>query len=84
MGKKIIFYAAVIGIILTNVVSQVGIAGLLTFGVYQLSSFLGLAVDTPSWKYCLTGIIYLVCNGPFVVIEIKDTIEKIDCRLDWM
>lgn len=84
MGKKVIFYAAVIGIILTNVVVQVGMAGLLTFGVYQLSSFLGLAGDAPSWKYCLTGVIYLVCNGPFVVIEIKDAIEKFDVFLDWI
>ena len=84
MGKKLMFYAAVIGIIMTNVVLQVGIAGLLSFGVYMLSSFLGLAVDTPRWKFCLAGVIYLVCNGPFVVIEIKDTIEKFDAFLDWM
>ena len=84
MGKKFIFYVAVIGIILTNVVLQVGIAGLLTFGVYILSSFLGLAVDAPRWKYCLAGVIYLVCNGPFVVIEIKDTIEKFYAFLDWI
>lgn len=84
MGKKFIFYAAEVGIILTNVIIHIGVAGLLAFGVYQLNSFLGLEVDAPRWKYALTGIIYLVCNGPFVVIEVKDTIEKIDALLDWM
>lgn len=84
MGKKVIFYAAAIGIILTNVIVLVGGAGLLSFGVYQLISFLGLVGDAPTWKYGLTGIIYMVCNGPFVAMGVKDNIEKIDALLDWM
>ena len=84
MGKKVIFYAAAMGIIMTNIIVLAGGAGLLSFGVYQLSSFLGLMVDAPRWKYALTGAVYLVCNGPFVVMEVKDTIEKFEDLIDWM
>lgn len=84
MKKKIVFYVAAMALIMSNIIVHVGLAGLLATGVYMLNSFLGLAADAKDWQYGLTGILYLVCNGPFVVMQVKDMIGKISVLLDWM
>lgn len=82
--KKIVFYLAATALIISNIIVHVGLAGLLATGVYMLNSFLGLAANAKDWQYGLTGILYLVCNGPFVVMQAKDMIGKISVLLDWM
>jgi hypothetical protein len=82
--KKIVFYLASTALIISNIIVHVGLAGLLATGVYMLNSFLGLAANAKDWQYGLTGILYLVCNGPFVVMQVKDMIGKLSVLFDWM
>ena len=84
MKKKALFYGISAAIIMVNIIVHVGAAGLLAFGVYQLNSFLGLAVGTPSWKYGLTGVLYLICNAPFITVEVKNTIGRMEVLLERM
>ena len=84
MKKKVLFYGIAAAIIMVNIIVHVGAAGLLAFGVYQLNSFLGLAVGAPSWKYGLTGVLYLICNAPFVVTEVKNTIGRTEVLIEWI
>lgn len=84
MKKKALFVVISVAICVVNILVQIGAAGLIAFGVYQLNSFLGLEIDTPRWRYGLTGLVYLLCNAPFVIAEVKDTIGKFECLLDWM
>lgn len=82
--KKVLFYVVAMAIIIANIIIHVGMAGLLATGVYMLNSFLGLAANAKDWQYGLTGILYLVCNGPFIAMQVKDTIGNISALLDWV
>lgn len=66
----------IIAMVVVNIVTHVGMAGMLATGVYLLNSYFGWAADVPAWRYGLVGIAYLVCNAPFVIRQQKILLDS--------
>ena len=70
--KKIFIYGA---IYMVNIMVHIGAAGLIATGIYLLNSYFGWAVDVPTWRYGLVGLLYLALNMPFVIKEAQIKVE---------
>lgn len=69
-------WIVVIAVILVNIIVHVGIAGLVSTGIYMLNSFFGLAADAKPWQYGIVGVIYLIVQVPLVYMELKNKWEN--------